>query len=259
MVNKKKCLDLLMPLPDKTKLRIGVPVKFLKPEWRVYYEILVRYVTCCGRYSHLHLYHLRLLLAVKGCKLNLPFYLWQSLKKMSQSVRNFNNPDSSLCHHGLIKILLQFQLSAKGVSWDKFLVDCKLGPTQYWPNPSPRIRRRRKAINPEVKKPKVVSMPIDNETNENADRVSVPCDSREILDKPEPGKNDGNPAKLKEGLAEGEIDKPDECDKDTIHKLNHLAQVCCDKEGLNYENLSFSRRVTRSMHNLHLIPGYRSD
>ena len=44
-----------------------------------------------------------------------------------------------------------------------------------------------------------------------------------------------------------------------MHKLNHFAKVCCDKEGLNFENLSFSRRVTRSMHNLHSIPGYRSD
>ena len=102
-------------------------------------------------------------------------------------------------------------------------------------------------------------MPIDNEINENADRVSVPCDSREILDKPEPGKNDGNPAKLKEGLAEGEINKPDECNKYSMHKLDHLAQVCCDKEGLGFENLSFSRRVTRSMHNIHSVSGYRAD
>ena len=80
-----------------------------------------------------------------------------------------------------------------------------------------------------------------------------------MLDKPEPGKNDVNPVKLKEGLAEDEIDKSTECDKESMHKLNHLAQVCCDKEGLNYENLSFSRRVTRSMHNLHSTPGYRSD
>ena len=58
MVNKKKCLALLMPLPDDMKLKIGVLVKFMKPEWRVYYEILVRYVSCDGRYSHLHLYHL---------------------------------------------------------------------------------------------------------------------------------------------------------------------------------------------------------
>ena len=32
-VNKKKCLSLLLPLPDNTKLKIGVPIKFLKPEW----------------------------------------------------------------------------------------------------------------------------------------------------------------------------------------------------------------------------------
>ena len=84
-------------------------------------------------------------------------------------------------------------------------------------------------------------MPIDNEINENDDRVSVPCDSREISNKLEPDKNDGNPATLKEGLAEGEINKPDECDKDSMHKLNHLAHFCCDKEGLNFENLSFLR------------------
>ena len=39
MVNKNKCLALLLPLPDDTKLKIGILVKFLKPEWRVYYKI----------------------------------------------------------------------------------------------------------------------------------------------------------------------------------------------------------------------------
>ena len=106
-VNKKKCLSLLLPLPDNTKLKIGVPVRFLKPEWKAYYEILVRYVSCDGRFSHLHYYHLRLLLALQGCRLNLPFYLWQSLKKMSQAVRSFNNLDRSIFHHGLIKIIVQ--------------------------------------------------------------------------------------------------------------------------------------------------------
>ena len=32
-VNKNKCLSLLLPLPDNAKLKIGVTVKFLKPEW----------------------------------------------------------------------------------------------------------------------------------------------------------------------------------------------------------------------------------
>ena len=104
-----------------------------------------------------------------------------------------------------------------------------------------------------------MNIPINNEVNENADRVLVPCESREMLDELESGKNDGSPAKSKEGLAGDEIDKSTEYDKESMHNLNHLAQVCCDKEGLNYENLSFSRRVTRSMHNLRSAPGYRSD
>ena len=47
-VNKKKCQSLLLPLPASAKLNIGVSVKFLKLEWRAFYEILVRYVSCDG-------------------------------------------------------------------------------------------------------------------------------------------------------------------------------------------------------------------
>ena len=117
----------------------------------------------------------------------------------------------------------------------------------------------------EVKESEVVNMPINNEVNENDNRDSVPCNSREILDKPLPGENDSNPANIKEGLAEGENDnndeanKPEECNKESMHKLDHLAHVCCDKEGLGFENLSFSRRVTRSMHGIHSISGYKVD
>ena len=82
-VNKNKCQSLLLPFPASAKLKIGVSVRFLKPEWRAFYEILLKYVSCDGRFSHLHYYHLRLLLALKGCKLNLPFYLWQSLKNVA--------------------------------------------------------------------------------------------------------------------------------------------------------------------------------
>ena len=40
-----------------------------------------------------------------------------------------------------------------------------------------------------------------------------------------------------------------------MHRLDHLAQICCDKEGFGFENLSFSRRVTRSMYSTHMISG----
>ena len=41
-VDKKRCRSLLLPLHTNAKLKIGVSVKFLKPEWREFYEILVR-------------------------------------------------------------------------------------------------------------------------------------------------------------------------------------------------------------------------
>ena len=65
-VNKKKCEMFLLPLPEGSDLGRGVFVKFLKPQWRACFEILIRYVTCDGRYSHIHYYHLRLLMALKG-------------------------------------------------------------------------------------------------------------------------------------------------------------------------------------------------
>ena len=101
---KKRCKSLLLPLPTNAKLKFGVSVKFLKPKWKASYEVLVRYVSCDGRLSHIHYYHLRLLLALKGCKLNLPFYLLQILKKMAHSVQTIvGNPDISLFHHGLTR------------------------------------------------------------------------------------------------------------------------------------------------------------
>ena len=41
--------------------------------------------------------------------------------------------------------------------------------------------------------------------------------------------------------------------KESMYKLDHLAQVCCDKGGFESDNLVFSRRVTRSMHNVSTI------
>ena len=65
---------------------------------------------------------------------------------MAHSVQStIGNPDRSLFHHGLIKILIQHQLSLSCRSWDEFFIENKLGSTQYWPNPSPKTRRKCKA------------------------------------------------------------------------------------------------------------------
>ena len=71
-----------------------------------------------------HLYQLRLLSHISGDDpLDLVHYLYNSLLKMSK--RYQKQPLSSpqyVYHRGLIKILVQHQLSKKSKSWDEFLV-----------------------------------------------------------------------------------------------------------------------------------------
>ena len=47
-VNKKKCEMFLLPLPKDLDLGRVVSVKFLKPQWRACFEIIIRYVTYDG-------------------------------------------------------------------------------------------------------------------------------------------------------------------------------------------------------------------
>jgi hypothetical protein len=55
-----------------------------------------------------------------GFHLNMSFYLLRSLYKMSKRYKR-QNLDSSLFHHGLIKLLLVHHLKALGDDWDGFI------------------------------------------------------------------------------------------------------------------------------------------
>jgi hypothetical protein len=66
------------------------------------------------------LYHLRLLMIFIGYPLNMPFYFKRSLYKMSKRFKR-QKVDSSLFHHGLIKIIVVYHLSLHGDSWRSFI------------------------------------------------------------------------------------------------------------------------------------------
>jgi hypothetical protein len=83
--------------------------------------ILKQFVTCEGRYILVFLYHIPLLMHLIGFELGMPFYLLRSLYKMSKRYKR-QSVDSSLFHHGLIKILLIHHLSTVGDCWDIFLI-----------------------------------------------------------------------------------------------------------------------------------------
>ena len=70
-------------------------------------------------YSH----HLRLLLHFVGKKnLDLPFYLYRSLAKISDKVQVKSEVnETSLFHHGLIKLLVLEELKILGRDWSSFL------------------------------------------------------------------------------------------------------------------------------------------
>ena len=102
--------------------RTGVPRKYFKKEWRPVLDVIHRYVTCKGRLSSAYVYHLRLMAVFLGFPINLPYYLVQSMKKMSSAIKKgLKNISHSLFHHSLVRMLIERELSKQNWSWDDFL------------------------------------------------------------------------------------------------------------------------------------------
>ena len=82
-------------------------------------------------------------MALKGLRLNLPYFLLHSLHKMAIMVQcTIGNQDRSIFHHGLIKMLVPYQLVIVGKTWDEFLKDNEFGLTQFFPTYLPKTRAR---------------------------------------------------------------------------------------------------------------------
>jgi hypothetical protein len=99
----------------------GMPVSSLKPRWHDLLAIVKQFITCEGRFRLVFLYHLRLLMIFIGFSLNMPYFLLRSLYKMGKRFRK-QRSDSSLFHHGLIKIILVHQLQSQNDCWDSFII-----------------------------------------------------------------------------------------------------------------------------------------
>jgi hypothetical protein len=98
----------------------GMPISFLKSRWHDLLAVVKQFVTCEGRFGLVFLYHLRLLMSFMGFPLNMPYYLLRSLYKMGKRYKK-QRSDSSLFHHGLIKIILIHQLESQNDCWDSFI------------------------------------------------------------------------------------------------------------------------------------------
>jgi hypothetical protein len=98
----------------------GMPISMLKPRWHDLLIVVKQFVTCEGRYGLVFLYHLRLLMNFMGYPLNMPFYFQRSLYKMAKRFKR-EKADSSLFHHGLIRLIVVHHLNLHGDNWQAFL------------------------------------------------------------------------------------------------------------------------------------------
>jgi hypothetical protein len=112
----------------------GIHIALLKPRWHSLLLNLKQFVMCEGRYGLVFLYHICLLMNFIGFKLDMPFYLLMSLYKMSKRYKR-QGINSSLFHHGLVKILLVYHLSNIGDNWETFLIRNGFTQTDTTTNP----------------------------------------------------------------------------------------------------------------------------
>jgi hypothetical protein len=100
--------DFLKPDHQKDNLSKGVPKSHLVEGFEKMLKVIQRYFTCEGRFKMIYQYHIRLLLHFTGKDLmNIPFYMFRSMRKMVDKVQAKSKVvETSVFHSGLIKMLV---------------------------------------------------------------------------------------------------------------------------------------------------------
>lgn len=100
-----------------------VPKSYVKVSYAHLLTCIQKYLTCEGRYNKVYSYHFKLLLHFTGkASIDLPFYLFRSLSKMCDKVQlKKESCDTSLLHHGLVKLIVLHELHKVGRDWHTFL------------------------------------------------------------------------------------------------------------------------------------------
>jgi len=109
---------------DVTIFKRGIPIHPLEEKWASLLLIIQKFITYKGRFGSMYMYHTWLLMNfLENQTLNLPYFLPNSLKKMSVTIQNnLGDIEPHLYHHGLVKILIEKQLKEKNDTWEQFLI-----------------------------------------------------------------------------------------------------------------------------------------
>ena len=111
--------------PEYTDMDINNSIhrSYIKDNYSKLLLNIQKYFTCEGRYHKVYSYHFKLLLHLNGnISIDLPFYLHRSLAKMADKVQeNSEGSETSLFHHGLMKLLILDEIQKIGRDWSSFL------------------------------------------------------------------------------------------------------------------------------------------
>jgi len=104
------------PGMDVSVFRKGIPISALKSKWRNMLLILHKFITCEGRFGCMYVYHIFLFMNfLENGEINFPFFLLNNLRRMASNVQNkIEFIDTTMYHHRLIKVLIEYYLKGIG-------------------------------------------------------------------------------------------------------------------------------------------------
>lgn len=117
------CKEFLKEAYVNEDLTKAVPRNYVKEHYALLLTCIQKYLNCEGRYNKVYSYHFKLLLHFTGkTSIDIPFYLFRSLRKMCDKVQlRKDDCETSLFHHGLVKLLVLNGLQKIGRDWDSFI------------------------------------------------------------------------------------------------------------------------------------------
>jgi hypothetical protein len=138
--------DFLKPKYIKHRFGITIPRECILEHYESLLRVVQCYFTCEGRFDRVYLYHIRLLMHFTWKNpLNLPFYLYKSLGKMTDMVQaRADQLKSSLFHFSLVKLLVVEELKKSNRDWDSFLTstNISLDPKGDTPSSAEKVASR---------------------------------------------------------------------------------------------------------------------
>lgn len=119
----QSCDEFVKPKHIGADMASRIPRSYMKENYSKLLFVIQKYFTCEGRFHMVYMYHFRLLLHFTGKQsFDLPFYLFRSLGKMSDKVQaRAEGSETSIFHHGLIKLLMLEKLKKLNRDWTIFL------------------------------------------------------------------------------------------------------------------------------------------